>query len=413
MELAPDAKVVGFTGAFGSGCTTAAKRLRDQRQFHLVSLSDELRKEWTSRTEREASRPELQRLGDELRQERGQSVLVDLALEREATQDSTVDRIVVDSIRNLGEVERLRDRFGYRFSLIAVLATPADRWERVGTEQYLDKSITQADFLDDDQRDRNEETPFGQQVELCIDAADIILNNTGDVPLGTFRERILEYVDLAIGSTTRHANADELHMHMAFSSAHSSKCLKRNVGAVIVSPEGEVITVGYNENPSGTHPCVEEPAYEYRCFRDIVRNEHFSTLNRQGARCPECGERLPLIEGPPWRCPSCLAKGTKTNLESYFFPDRAMNWCTAIHAEDRAILAAGGRARQGVLYTTTFPCFQCAEKIINVGLTEICFTEAYPDPKSADRLDLAGIQYRQFEGVRSSAFERIFPRQKS
>jgi dephospho-CoA kinase len=35
--------VVGLTGAFGSGFTTAAKHLRDSRKFELLTMSDVLR----------------------------------------------------------------------------------------------------------------------------------------------------------------------------------------------------------------------------------------------------------------------------------------------------------------------------------------------------------------------------------
>jgi deoxycytidylate deaminase/dephospho-CoA kinase len=416
MTLSSDVRVIGLAGAFGSGCTTASKHLRDARQFHRVSLSETLKDEFQKRTSEEGTsvtRAELQRYGDELRETSGPGVLVRLTLDREGQEEVKTDLLVVDSIRNTGEVRELQRVFGYRFTLLAVLASPEDRWDRIGTSEYVEQGRSQVDFVEDDQRDRNEETEFGQQVELCIDAADVLVNNTGEVTLARFKAKVLEFADLIIGTRERHASGDEVNMHMAFSSAHSSKCLKRNVGAVLIDDRGEVVSVGYNENPLGTKPCVEEPDYEFRCFRDIVRNDHFRLLSEKGTRCPSCGDPLPVIAGPPWRCPTCLRAGVKTNLESLFFPDRAMNWCTAIHAEDRAILAAGERARGTTLFTTTFPCFQCAEKISNAGVKEICFSEAYPDIHSADRLSKAGISLRQFEGVRSSAFERVFPRVKT
>jgi deoxycytidylate deaminase len=85
-----------------------------------------------------------------------------------------------------------------------------------------------------------------------------------------------------------------------------------------------------------------------------------------------------------------------------------MTWCTAVHAEVAAILAAGHRARGTTLYTTTFPCFQCAEKLAQAGIAAIVFTEPYPDTQAADRLDLAKIKTARFEGVRSSRFHEIF-----
>src|SRR5690349_6634248 len=72
--------IIGLTGAFGSGCTTAAKHLRDARQFAMVRLSDSIRTEWAKANEGEPSRLELQRLGDELRQKNHPGILVELTL---------------------------------------------------------------------------------------------------------------------------------------------------------------------------------------------------------------------------------------------------------------------------------------------------------------------------------------------
>jgi deoxycytidylate deaminase/dephospho-CoA kinase len=407
--------VIGLTGAFGSGCTTAAKHLRDTRGFTIVRLSDPIRDEWKERNgEKEPTRVELQRLGDELRASANSGVLVERALARliKENEGRLPERVVVDGIRNVGEVNFLRDQFGYRFTLVAVLASADARWDRIGATNYTDNGLGRAEFIADDQRDKNEETSYGQQVELCLDKADIFVDNSISVSTTAFKKKLSDLVDLATGDKPRTATQVEILMNIAFSAAHSSKCVKRHVGAVVVDGTGQVVSAGYNENPLGTHPCVEEPEYENQCFRDIIRNAHFQRLSEINAKCPKCAEAIRFEEGPPWKCKACADKGEKTNLEQYFFPDRAMNWCTAIHAEVWALLAAGERARRGTLFTTTFPCFQCAEKITQAGITTIVFTEAYPDPYSAERLKLAKIDLEQFEGVRSSSFERIFSRTK-
>jgi cytidine deaminase len=325
---------------------------------------------------------------------------------QDVADDSRV--LVVDGIRNTGEIDRLRELFGFRFTLIALTASQEARWDRIGSSAYLGVGRTREDYVADDARDRNEETSWGQAVELCVDASDIILANSADVTLGSFKAKVFEYFDLITGKATRHARPDEIHMNLAYSSSHGSKCIKRQVGAVVVNPDGGVVGIGYNENPDTTFPCVEEPKYGFSCYRDIVRNDHFRQLDTKGTLCPTCGTAFGLIVGPPWVCPTCKASGMKTSLESIFFPDRAMTWCTAIHAEVRAILAAGEKAKGATLFSTTFPCTQCSEFIAQAGILRVVFTESYPDIRSADRLDLAGIAYAQFEGVRSASFERIF-----
>lgn len=402
-------RIIGLTGPFGSGCSSAAKYLRDERKFRIIRLSNPIRKHWgQSNAGQEPSRSDLQRLGGVLRRENGTSFLAKTTIDEIELGDDAL--LVVDAIRNLGEVDYLSARFGHQFILVAILAGPEERWNRIGIA-YTDNGLGQADFLEDDQRDTNEETRYGQQVELCVDASDVLIDNSDKVSLNIFKKKIMEYVDLVTDPQSRPANRDETFMNVAYASRHSSKCLKRRVGAVVVKNE-QIVGVGFNENPIGTSPCVQEKQYEYLCYRDILRNERFADLAARGIHCPRCAKKLSRIEGPPWMCDSCQADGVKTNLEAFFFPDRAMNWCTAVHAEVWAVLVAGDRCRDATLYTTTFPCFQCAEKITQMGIREVCFTEPYPDTKSRGRLVRAGIKLRQFEGVRSPSFERIFGTKK-
>jgi deoxycytidylate deaminase/dephospho-CoA kinase len=398
--------VIGFTGAFGSGCTRAAKTARDQRGFTYISLSEEVRGKWADDHPdgQQATRTELQALGDQLRETQGRDVLARLAFERLGVLP---ERIVIDGIRNTAEIGYLRARFGYSFSLVAVLASIDMRWARV-TTHYTDRGLDRLAFQQDDKRDQNEDLLYGQQVGHCVAAADVFLDNSGDI--ASFDEKVVGTVDLITGEARRPARTSEVLMHMAFSASHTSQCLKRHVGAVVADARGQLVSVGYNENPLGTNPCVLESEYKNQCFRDIVRDEHFRGLAARAARCPVCSEPIPEIAGPPWNCPTCAARETKTNLEEYFFPDRAMNWCTAVHAEVWAIMAAADRARGATLYTTTFPCLQCVEKIAQAGVVRVVYTEAYTDKFSELRLQLSGITSERFEGVRSSSFERLFPR---
>jgi len=392
--------IIGLTGAFGSGCSIAAQHLASFHGFKHIRLSDQIKKKWAGNGP--PSRTDLQKLGDQLRQADGLGVLVDAAL---ADCGVLPEKIVVDGIRNVGEVDYLRARFGQAFTLVAVLSSTEARWTRIGAAVYNGDA---AAFSADDRRDRNEETLYGQQVELCIDAADFFIDNSDTVLLKDFLAEVKNAADLLTGASPRPPRQSEIHMNMAYSASHSSRCLKRNVGAVVVGKHGRIVGTGYNENPPTTKPCVEEPEYQNKCFRDIVRNSHFRNLHERGAVCPTCAKALPLIEGPPWQCPACQADGRKTNLEAVFFPDRALNWCTAIHAEAAALTDAGERARDGTLYTTTYPCMQCAEKITDAGISLVVYTEAYPDPHSEQRLSIGKVKVERFRGVRSSSFDRIF-----
>jgi deoxycytidylate deaminase/dephospho-CoA kinase len=424
MTIDHRAIVIGMTGPFGSGSTTAAGMLAETRGFHHARLSQFVKDKWKQENlEKRPTRSDLQRLGNRIRLEsRDPGFLAQLVLSQLETSASVFDKIVFDGIRNLGEIETLRRHFGPAFYLFAFECQPSERWERVRTREYETAGLSESQFVSDNEDDKDQETIYGQQVQLCVDDADVIINNEAEVTPQELRTKLIEYLDLVTGRTPRYASPVEIFMNLAYSSAHGSKCLKRQVGAVLVDTRpnemGEVVGLGFNENPLGTSPCVEEEKYGAnpaqkrpgKCFRDIVRHKSFVQLATAKRLCPSCGE--PISEfgensNPPWLC---RKKECSVNLEKFFWPERAMTKCTAVHAEVQAILAARGRAKSTTLYTTTFPCFQCAEAISHVGIKWIVYTEPYPDVSSGQRLEIAGVEVARFEGVRSGRFDEIFGR---
>lgn len=399
--------VIALTGAFGSGLTTAARHMQTAHNYLHIQISEEIRKEWNDRIGEQPPAPsDMQRLGDDLRQNLGNGELARRAVA--CTSETERHGTVIESIKNVGEIRELRKVFGYRLLIVAILSDYGTRSARTLTK-YESFGLDENHLREDDLRDRNEEVAYGQQVELCIDLADVIITNNDDCDLQTFYTKVDDLLGLVAGTKPRTLTQTEIYMHAAYSIARSSKCIKRHVGAVLVDSAQRLVAAGFNENPAGTLPCIEEPRYSNECHRDIVRRRHFSMLSRKRALCPVCKQPLSVSDGPPWRCDNCYQAGRKTNLEQFFFPDRAMSWCTAVHAEVNAILVAGERARESTLYSTTFPCMQCAEKIIEARIEKVVYTEAYPDEYGVERLAIAGINVCQFEGVRSSAVERLFP----
>lgn len=414
MPIQPEAVVIGLTGPFGSGCTTVASLLATPalnllagKKVHVESLSAYVRQAWEAKNAgRDPSRSDLQDTGNDLRQAGGLQYLAEQAIAGAERSPDGIDFLVLDGIRNAGEVRWLKERYGYRFYLFAVDARVEERWRR-SRESYVSHDLTELDYHRDDDRDKDEEIPYGQQVQPCVDLADVLVVNDDLLSVGArprrLGVRVASFVKLVAGLETRYPLQDETIMNMAYAASNTTRCLKRQVGAVIASPLGEPISIGFNENPIGTQPCVVEYS---ECYRDIVRNELFAQLNLKDARCPYCAEPIGIVVGPPWKCSKC-----KKALERTFFPDRAMAWCTAIHAEERAILNAAGRDLHGcTIYSTTFPCFLCSGKIAHAGIKEVVFSEPYPDFLAAGRLQIAEIVVRRFEGVRSYAFHRLFSR---
>ena len=100
-----------------------ANWLRDERGLRVVSLSELLRQEWTKAHQGTPTREQLQRLGDELRENHSPGFLAELASKTINEAASKGEKLfALDSIRNLGEVRLLRSQFGFRFTLLGVTA---------------------------------------------------------------------------------------------------------------------------------------------------------------------------------------------------------------------------------------------------------------------------------------------------
>ena len=120
----------------------------------------------------------------------------------------------------------------------------------------------------------------------------------------------------------------ERHMALAMLVAMNTSCLKRGVGAVVVKYK-RVLGTGYN----GAAPGVES--------------------------CVELGE--------------CLRISDK--IES----GRDKDYCQAVHAEENAILNAGGRINcfEADLYCTAHPCTHCSKLIVASGIKRIFYFGEY------------------------------------
>lgn len=148
-------------------------------------------------------------------------------------------------------------------------------------------------------------------------------------------------------STRLRPSWDHYFMTLASLAARRSNCMRRQVGCVLVR-SSRVISTGYNGTP-----------------------RHITNCNEGGcARCNTGG-------------------GGGASLST----------CLCIHAEENALLEAG-RDRIGggaVLYCNTCPCLTCSIKIVQVGITEVVYSQSYyMDAQAAELFQRAGVKFRQF-----------------
>lgn len=392
--------IIGVAGSFGSGCSYIAENiLRDKEEYNFLSLSKDIlrplfQKE-TGKDPNHVPRRELQDFGDKIRKERDFDYLAQEAVKKiEVTQNR---KWVIDSIRNPAEVSCLRG-YSRNFWLFGVYADREKRWERV-KDVYNGNMRA---FDDDDKNDTGEDNALhGQRVGDCFYGADIVFQNNepyaevGNEDFERFAGRIRQYLDLVSQPLARQRpiRQEEALMAMAYAISQRSSCMKRKVGAIIVDPFGNVISSGFNEVPANEKPC--EKKYK-SCYRDWVCSKFFEDLKTE---IPE-------------------AEGKEAELNGLFRKRfKILDYCRALHAEENAIvnLARNGSSvllERCTLYSTTYPCRMCANKIVQLGIKHIVYLEPYPDPEARLILKKGGATDYFFEGVTSCAYFRLYGEEK-
>ncbi len=86
--------------------------------------------------------------------------------------------------------------------------------------------------------------------------------------------------------------------------------------------------------------------------------------------------------------------------------------CRALHAEENALLNLmknnNSQPDKFIFYVTTQPCNLCANKIVTAGIKKVIFDEPYLMKEAVDILNAGGVQTERFEGVKSSAFFKLY-----
>jgi dephospho-CoA kinase len=188
-------KVVGLIGGMGSGKDVVSQYLKKEFGCYYAKISDAIRTE-IQKKKGTLSRKTLQDLGDELRRKYGTHILAKLTTDYLPRNKPL---IIVDGIRNPGEMKYLKETFGRDFVSIAVDRSPELRFENIKKRARRDDPSTLEEFLEDDARDQGINQPeYGQQVRKCIDAADFVIKNDGSFE--EFQTNIVETVNKALGN---------------------------------------------------------------------------------------------------------------------------------------------------------------------------------------------------------------------
>ena len=176
--------IIGLTGTKASGKGIIADILKE-RGFVYYSLSDMVREEAVKRGMKTYNIKDLQNIGNDLRNRFGNGILANMTLERlkrDIKEGKKKKDYVIDGIRNPWEIEESRRFEGYKFILIAVDAPQEARFKRLLERARDSDPKDWQGFLEMDKRDKGiAEENSGQQVEKCIEMADIKIYNDSSI----------------------------------------------------------------------------------------------------------------------------------------------------------------------------------------------------------------------------------------
>lgn len=175
--------IIGITGAFGSGKSTAADFLKSFG-FTGISLAQFLEEELRNQGEKKITRKLLQDLGNEWRERYGAEILAKKALA--LISEKGMQKVVIEGFRNISEISEFRKQ--RNFKLIGVVVNRRIRFERLKKINRREKLNWEL-FNKLDNRDLGiGEGKKGLQTAICLALSDIFIEN--NYGLDEFKNKI-------------------------------------------------------------------------------------------------------------------------------------------------------------------------------------------------------------------------------
>lgn len=426
--------VIAMVGPVGSGCTTVAakmgKMLHDDYGYdHVYITLSSLIKEFSGEVNNDIPASlspnervdRYQTVGNQLRTHFGDEYIVDRAIERIAIERDQREgyaevngtRLVLpkrrvfflDSLKNPAELKRLRQVYGDLLWIISVFAPESVRLNRL-VRAGLDADAARYAM----KRDYDEEVKSGQKVSKTAHQANYFIRNYSE-NRENVEPPIRRFIETIFGINLHTPTSDEKGMMEAASAAVRSACLSRQVGAAIYDTNGDLLGVGCNDVPKfGGGLYGEDGNADHRCFRwqdnECHNDKHKTSLAERIARSVHASEQD--------------ASGVHANTMDGGVAN-LIEFSRSVHAEMEAIVSVArlgtGTTLGSTLYTTTFPCHNCARHIVAAGVKSVIYVEPYSkslalelhsDAISLDEHSEDKVRFLQYEGFAPRTSLRLF-----
>ena len=83
-----------------------------------------------------------------------------------------------------------------------------------------------------------------------------------------------------------------------------------------------------------------------------------------------------------------------------------------MHAEENALInlsrTGAATTQDSIIYSTTFPCNLCANKIVSSNIKTVIYSEPYTIKKAEEIFRKNDVVTQKFEGIKSNKYFRFF-----
>ena len=281
---------------------------------------------------------------------------------------------ILRSIKHPDEARALRAVYGAGFYLIGLSASTAQK------VKYLkQKGLTDAEAHELIDRDAGEENDYGQKTRDAFELADVFIRQEPE-PRKT-KEQLERFLRLVFGAVDETPTPDEHAMFLAYASSLRSADLSRQVGAVVWKDGVGVVSTGCNDVPAPGGGLYWPGPNDQR---DHALG-HDANERHKRAIAEDVAQRVARdLKLGPEALPTIRKACEETRLLDI------TEFGRAVHAEMDALVSCGRAGIDTVgtsLFSTTFPCHNCAKHIVGFGVKRVVYIEPYEKSQALDLHD--------------------------
>lgn len=327
---------------------------------------------------------------------------------------------IIDQFKRPEEVELFRVIYQHNFYLMGVLR---DQDHRI-TNLIADES-TKDDLHLIINMDNKSSDDYGQRTGAAILDSDFFLKNNFSQK-NDLKRKIERFFGLIHGVNGLTPTINERGMYAAFSTSLQSACLSRQVGAALMDDEGNLLAVGKNDVPKagGGLYCSDDQENDHRCVHKSGKCYNDASKLQIKDRISKILEReiknILVHQGlPPASDMNILRLISKLgDITEHIYKDSKistiMEYSRSIHAEMDVITTMARKSSENtkdkILYTTTYPCHNCARHIVASGIKKVVYIEPFDKSLALDLHNDSITKNEESSMVVFSDYEGISPR---